>query len=63
MHNEVKLRLGSANKEYHTMRNMLSSMLLLKETKTKLYVADSRPIVMYTCETWSRMKVIKEVMN
>jgi len=37
MHNEVKLRPVSANKGYHTMRSMLSSRLLSRETKTKLY--------------------------
>jgi len=34
MHNEVMLRLASANRGYHTMRSMLSSRLLSRETKT-----------------------------
>jgi hypothetical protein len=53
MHNEIKLRLVSANRECHTMRSMLSSRLLSRETKTKLYIAYLRPIKMYTCKTWS----------
>jgi len=56
MHNEVKLRLGSANRGYHTMRSVFSSRLLSRETKTKLYIAYLRPIVMYACETWSTTK-------
>lgn len=47
MHNEVKMRLITANRGYRTMRSMLSSRLLSRETKTKLYIAYLRPIVMY----------------
>lgn len=32
---------------------MLSSKLLSRGTKEKLYTSLLRPIVMYTCETWS----------
>ncbi|KAL4092204.1 hypothetical protein QTP88_026743 [Uroleucon formosanum] len=46
MHNEVKLRLVSANRGYHTMRSMLSTRLLSRKTKTKLYIAYLRPIAM-----------------
>jgi len=38
MHNEVKLRLVLANRGYHTMRCILLSRLLSRETKTKLYI-------------------------
>ncbi|KAF0756767.1 Reverse transcriptase domain-containing protein [Aphis craccivora] len=53
MQNEVKLRLASANRGYHTIRSMSSSRLLSRETKTKLYKTYLRPIAMYACETWS----------
>jgi hypothetical protein len=51
MHNKIKLKLISANRGYHTMRSMLSSRLLSRETKTKLYIAYLHPITMYACET------------
>lgn len=54
MHNEI--RLDSANRGYHTMRSILTSRLLLKETKTKLYIDYSRFIVMYAYETWTTTK-------
>jgi len=56
MHNEVKLRLVSANRGYHTVRSILSSRLLPRETKTKLYISDLRPTAMYACETSSTTK-------
>lgn len=56
MHNEIKIRHVSTNKGYHKMRSMLSSRLLSRETKTKLYITYLRPIAMYACETWSTTK-------
>lgn len=38
------------------MRSLLSSRLLSRETKTKLYIAYLRPIVMYACEIWATTK-------
>jgi hypothetical protein len=35
------------------MNKMLSSRLLSKGIKEKLYTSFLRPIVMYACETWS----------
>jgi len=53
MHNEIQLRISNANKAYFAMNKMLSSRLLSKATKEKLYTSYLRPIVMYACETWS----------
>jgi len=53
MHKEIQLRINSANKAYFAMNKMLSSRLLSKGTKEKLYTSFLRPIVMYACETWS----------
>jgi len=53
MYNEIQLRIRNANKAYFTMSRMLSSRLLSKATKEKLYTSYLRPIVMYACETWS----------
>jgi len=60
MHNEVKLQLASANREYHTIRNMLlSPRFLSKETKMKLYLVYLRSFMMYACETWSTVSIDK----
>lgn len=53
MHNEVKMRLNVANRCYFTMKEMLSSKLLSRRTKERLYCTYMRPIVTYACETWS----------
>jgi len=53
MHNEIQLRISNANKAYFAINKMLSSRLLPKATKEKLYTSYLRPIVMYACETWS----------
>jgi len=52
MHNEIQLRINSANKAYFVMNKMLSSRLLSKGTKEKLYTSFFflHPIVMYACE-------------
>jgi len=50
MHNEIQNR---ANKAYFAMNKMLSSRLLSKGTKEKLYISFLLPIVMYAYETWS----------
>jgi len=53
MHYEIQLRISNANKAYFAMNKMLSSRLLSKAKKEKLYTSYLRPIVMYACETWS----------
>lgn len=54
MHNEIRLRISNVNKAYFAMNKMLSSRLLSNATNEKLkYISYLRPIVMYTCETWS----------
>lgn len=53
MHNEIRLRINSANKAYIAMNKILSFRLLSKGTKEKLYTSFLHPIVMYACETWS----------
>lgn len=63
MHNEIKLRLDSENRGYHTMRNILSSWMLSKETKTKLFIGYLRPIVMYACEIWETTKSDKQKLK
>jgi hypothetical protein len=50
---EIKSRLRSGNACYHSVRNLLSSRLLSKNLKIKIYRTIILPIVLYRCETWS----------
>ena len=38
---------------YHSVQNLLSSRLLSKNLKIKIYRAIILPVVLYGCETWS----------
>src|SRR5215510_2099136 len=38
---------------YHSVRNLLSSMLLSKNLKIKIYRNIILPVVLYECENWS----------
>jgi ribose 1,5-bisphosphokinase PhnN len=49
---EIKSRLKSGNACYHSVQD-LSSSLLSKNTKIKIYRAIILPVVLYGCETWS----------
>jgi len=50
---EIKSRLKSGNACYHSVRNLLSSRLLFKNLKIKIYRTVILPVVLYGCETWS----------
>jgi len=50
---EIKSRLRSGNVYYHSVQNLLSSRLLSKNLKIKIYRTIILPIVLYGCETWS----------
>jgi hypothetical protein len=50
---EVKRRLNSGNVCYHMVQNLLSSWLLLKNVKVRIYKTIILPMVLYGCETWS----------
>ena len=50
---EIKSRLKSGNACYHSVRNLLSSRLLSKNLKIKIYRTAILPVVLYGCETWS----------
>jgi len=56
MHNEIRLKLNTANRGYYAMSKLFRSKLLSRETKKKLYISYLRPIVMYGGETWSTTK-------
>jgi hypothetical protein len=53
IHEEIKSRLKSGNACYHPVQNLLSSSLLYKNIKIKIYRTIILPVVLYGCETWS----------
>jgi len=50
---EIKSRLRSGNACYHSVQNLLSSRLLSKNLKIKIYRTTVLPVVLSWCETWS----------
>jgi hypothetical protein len=50
---EIKRRLNSGNACYHSVQNLLSSRLMSKNLKTRIYQTIILPVVLYGCETWS----------
>jgi hypothetical protein len=50
---KIKRRLNSGNTFYHSVQNLLSSCLLLKNVKSRKYETIILPLILYRCETWS----------
>jgi hypothetical protein len=50
---EFKRRPNSGNVCYHSVQNLLSSRLLSKDVKVRIYKTIILPVVLYGCETWS----------
>jgi hypothetical protein len=50
---EIKRRMNSGNACYHSFQNLLSSCLLSKNVKIRIYKTIILPIISYGCETWS----------
>jgi hypothetical protein len=53
IHEETEGRLTSGNACYRSAQNLLSSSLLSKNLKIKVYRTIILPVVLYGCETWS----------
>jgi hypothetical protein len=47
------VRLNSVNACYHSVQNLLSSRLLSKNIKIRIYKTITLPVVLYGCKTWS----------
>jgi len=63
MAEEIKSRLRSGNACYHSVQNPLSSRLLSKNLKIKIYRTIILPVVLYGCETWSlTLRVERKLM-
>jgi hypothetical protein len=53
IHEEIKGRLNSGNACYHSVQCLLSSHLLTRNVKVKIYKTIILPVVLYGCQTWS----------
>jgi hypothetical protein len=50
---EIKRRLSLGNACYHSVQSLLSSSLLSRRAKIRIYKIIILPVVLYVCETWS----------
>jgi hypothetical protein len=50
---EIKRRLNSGNACYHSIRDLLSSRLLSRNVKVRIYKTIILPVVLYGCKTCS----------
>jgi hypothetical protein len=53
IYKEIKSRLNSGNGCYHSDQSLLSSRLLSRNLKVKIYKTTILPVVLYGCETCS----------
>jgi hypothetical protein len=53
IHDEIESRLNSGNSYYYSVQNLLSSRLISKNVKIKIYKTLILPVGLYGCETWS----------
>jgi hypothetical protein len=67
---EIKRPLNSRNACYHSIHNLLSSGLLSKNIKIRIYKTIILPVVLHGCETWSltlreehRLRVLRRVFG
>jgi hypothetical protein len=53
MNENIKSRLNSGNACYHSVQSLLSSRLISRNVKVKIYKTSALPLVLYGRETWS----------
>jgi hypothetical protein len=53
IHDEIKSELYSGHACSYSVQNLLSSRLIPKSLKIKMYKTVILPVVLYECETWS----------
>jgi hypothetical protein len=53
IHDEIKSRLNLGNASHYSIQNLLSSHLISKNLKIKIYKTVILPVLLYGCETWS----------
>jgi hypothetical protein len=52
MHEEIKSRLNSGDACYRLVQSLLSSRLLSRNVKVKIYKTINLAVVLYGCQTW-----------
>jgi hypothetical protein len=55
MNKDIKSRLNLRHVCYHSVQSLLSSCLLSRNVKVKIYKTIILPVVLHGCETWSLM--------
>jgi hypothetical protein len=53
---EIKRSVNSDEACYHSVKNLLSSRLLSKNIKIRIYRTVILPVVLYGCETWLTLR-------
>ena len=53
VHEEIKCRPKAGNSCHYSVQTILSSRVLSKNLKIKIYKTIILPVVLYGCETWS----------
>jgi hypothetical protein len=53
IHEEIRRRMNLGNACYHSVQSLLSSHLLSKSIKIRIYKTMILPVVLYGCEIWS----------
>jgi hypothetical protein len=53
MYEGIIIRLNWGNACYHSVQSLLSSRLLSRKLKVKIYKTIVLPVVLYGCQTWS----------
>jgi hypothetical protein len=53
IHDELKSGLNSGNACYYSVHNLLSSHLISRNLKIKIYETVILPVMLYGCKTWS----------
>jgi hypothetical protein len=70
IHAEIKSRLNLGDACYHSVQSFLSSRLLSRKLKVKIYETIILPVILYGCETWSltlreehRLRVLRRIFG
>jgi hypothetical protein len=61
--NELNVRLNAANRFYFAMEILFKSKTLSKKAKEKIYISCIRPVLTYSCATWSTNKGDEEKLR
>ncbi|XP_068233383.1 uncharacterized protein [Palaemon carinicauda] len=60
---EVRLRIAAGTRCSWALDNILRSRNLSRPTKTQIYTAIIRPVVLYRCETWALTRQLENILE